>query len=409
MRNESGQSLVLALIIIGIFMLIVPTVYLYAGTDLQSSQKQIRQTNAYYIAEAGLQRAIQDANVSLANNQTPAATYADNNFSGGTYQVTLTPKTDNNGQNVGYTLLSVGTFKNETKKISTWVKQPEGTTTGNITDALNYVLYANHTLSIRTMPFLGIHKITVDGNVHGNDTVTLTHNGGKPDPQIQGKASSTALGNIQVQGLKSSQKVVHTSIPMPIFDFDKAKEQAKSKGMYVPHDVAVLSILGISPSDKIIYIDGDLTLTGLDLLGLSLENRTLVVNGTVTGSLELGGLSLVKTKLNIIAKEDINFLGAITGLQVNGILFAQGNDAATNQPNPNKGKITTAGHCEVNGFVGARTIDMGSGILSGLLGLITGNMNFTYDDEVFKKIPSGVRFKDTTASNLVIVEQKEVH
>lgn len=104
------------------------------------------------------------------------------------------------------------------------------------------------------------------------------------------------------------------------------------------------------------------------------------MTGTISGFLELGGNELVNTKLNLIAKENINFLGAVTGLQVNGVLYAQGN-------------ITTEGHLEVDGYIGANNIDCGAGILSNLLGLLTGEMNFTYDPSVFTSLPSGIGFK----------------
>ena len=166
--NESGSSLVLALSILGVFMIVVVTVSLFARTDLQSSQKQISQTSAYYIAEAGLQRAVQDTNTSLANRQTPGTSFSDPNFHSGSYEVTITPKVNSNGENIGYTVLSTGIYKNETKKLSAWVR-PRLTTT---LSALDYALYANNTMSIRTLSILlGIHKIQVKGRFTEMDTL----------------------------------------------------------------------------------------------------------------------------------------------------------------------------------------------------------------------------------------------
>lgn len=408
-RNESGSSLVLALSIVGVFMILLVSVSLFARTDLLSSQKQIGQTNAYYIAEAGLQRAVQDTNNSLVLHQTPASSFADPNFKGGSYNVTLTPRTNDSGENIGYTVRSTGTYKQESRTITAWLR-PRITTT---LSAFDNVLYASETISIRTLSgLLGIgpllpHKIHVNGKTHGNGTINMRHEGILVDnPIINGTVSSTDMANIQVQGLDNSRKVASPYIPIPTFDFDRAREKAKSEGLYVSHDVANISLLGLSPTDKVIFIDGDLSLTGLDLLGISLKDRTIVVNGTFNGLLEVGGSSLVKTNLNIIAKEDINFLGAITGLKVNGILFAQGNNADTNQPDPSKGKISVAGHCDVTGFVGARSINMGAGILSSILSLITGDMAFNYHHKVFEEgyLPSGLGFQDNSVE---IVQQEE--
>lgn len=417
-QKESGQALVIALTMLGVFMVIVTTVSLFARSDLLGSQKQIGQTSAYYIAEAGLQRALQDVNTSLANQQSPATSFNDSNFQGGAYQVTLTPKSNSNGENVGYTVLSTGTYKNETKKISAWARPPVWDYEKHKISALDYTIYANDSITMHSMSgLLGIgllstHRIVVnDGNPHGNGTII--HGNGAinisstgilltpPPPVINGNVSSTSLSNIQVQNLNNSKKVVAPTIPMPTFDFDRAREMAKSSGVYVSHSVTDISLLGLSPSSGIIFIDGDLTMTGLDLLGIALQNRTIVVNGTYTGLLEVGGLSSVSPNLNIIAKQDINFTGAVTGLSVNGILFAQGDNKTTNQPDPNLGNISVAGQCTVNGYVGAKKINIGAGILSSLLGLITGDMNFTYN----KNTLTPILFKDNSVE---IVDQKVV-
>lgn len=409
-HNESGQSLVLALIVISVLMIAVVSVSLFARTDLQSSQKQINQTSAYYIAEAGIQRAIQDINTNLSLGQSPPSSFSNSNFNGGSYQVTLTPKTNGHGENIGYDILSIGTYKNEKKKISAWVR-PKLTTT---LSALDFALYASDNMSIRTLSgllgigLLGTHKIQVNGKVHGNGNVSIKHDGLLlvGTPTITKTVSSTNINNIQVPGLSSSQKVVTPKIPMPSFDFDRARELAKKEGLYINHSVGDISLLGIAPNHKIIFIDGDLNLIGLDLLGISLANRTFVVNGSFTGLVEVGGMNLVGINLNIIAKENINFIGAVTGLMVNGILFAQGENRNTNQPDPNLGKISVAGHCEVKGYTGARSISMGAGLLSSILGLVTGKMEFTHNPNVFAQgyLPSGLGFKD----NVVEIVSQEV-
>jgi len=403
LRNESGQSLIMALIIISVFSLAVVTVVLFTRTDLQSSQKQIRAGSAYYIAEGGLQRAIFEVETSLLNEQTPPAYISDPNFNGGAFEVTITPKINDKGESVGYTLVSTGTYKNETKKISAWVREPLGY---NV-PPLNFAIYSQENISIKTLSaLLNLHSIKVNGNVHGNGVVVMTNTGLlSSDPVINGIVSSTSLSNIQVQGLSSSKKQVRSFITMPVFDFDRAREVAKREGVYVNGDVANLSLLGLGANHKVVFIDGNCSLTGLDLLGISLSNRTIVVNGSFSGSLSVGGSTLVNTNLNIIAKENIEFLGAITGLQVNGILFAQGFNRYTNLPDPSLGNISVAGHLEVNGFLGGNNITVGAGLLSGLLGLVTGDMQFTYNANYLANLPKGIGFKTL---HVEIVEQKEV-
>ena len=381
----------------GVLMIFVVSVSLFVRTDLQSSQKQITQSNAYYIAEAGLQRAIQDTNTSMVLGQTPASTYSDSNFQGGSYQVTLTSKQNSSGEYIGYTINSTGTYKGETITISSWARQPLATSTD--LDALHFAIFAFSSINIQTLSaLLATHVIQVNGDVHGNGTVTMANTGilvVPPNPAISGTVSSTALSNIQVQGLSANKKLVRSSIDTPLFDFDRAREVAKSQGIYVNHNVSAISLLGITPTTKVIFIDGNLTVTGLDLLGISLMDRTVVVNGNITGALDYGGLTFCSPNINLIAKQNITFTGAVTGLQVNGILFANGLNKLTNLPDATSGNISVQGHCAVNGYTGANKVIVGSGILSGLLGLITGNMKFTYDPTTIDRLQSqlGVGFK----------------
>lgn len=402
-RNESGQSLVMALIIISILMIGVASVVLFARTDIQNSQKHIKADSAYYIAEAGLERGIHEVDTSLSNQQVPATFFSDPNFNGGSYEVTVTPKTNPSGENVGYTLLSTGTYQNETKKLSAWIRQPLGYSM----QPLNYAIYGKENTSIRTLSaLLNLHNINIKGNVHSNGVVKMTNTGLlSSNPVINGTVSSTSLPNIQVQGLSSGKKAVRSFVDMPIFDFDSAREEAKRVGKYVNGNLSSISLLGLTPAHKIIFVDGNCSLTGLDLLGLSLADRTIVVNGNFSGSLSVGGLSLVNTNLNIIAKQNIEFLGAVTGLQVNGILFAQGYNRDTNLPDPDVGNISIAGHLEINGYFGGHNISVGGGLLSGILGLVTGDMKFTYNPNVFANLPKGIGFKTL---HVEIVEQKVV-
>jgi hypothetical protein len=401
--NERGQSLVFALIIISVLMISLVSVLLFTRTDLQQSQKQTNRNNAYYIAEAGLQRAIHEVDTSLLNEQAPGTFFSDPNFNGGSYEVTVTPKTNASGENIGYTLLSTGTYRNERKTLSAWIRQPLGYSLL----PLNYAIYAKGNASIHTLSaLLNLHNIRVNGNVHTNGTVAMTNTGLlSSNPVINGMVSSTSLSNIQVQGLPSGKKTVRSFMPMPEFDFDSAREVAKREGVYVNDNVSSLSLLGIGPSSKVIFVDGNLSLTGVDLLGISLLNRTIIVNGNFSGALSVGGATLVNTNLNIIAKENIEFLGAVTGLQVNGIIFAQGYNRSTNLPDPNTGNISVAGHLEVNGYLGGNNISVGGGLLSGLLGLVTGDMQFTYNDSAFSNLPKGIGFK---TRHVEIVEQKVV-
>lgn len=391
MTNQSGSSLVLALIVSFILITLITIVVHFSNTELKSARKQELQTSAYYIAEAGLERAIYEVNQSLKKGEEPASLFDDSNFKGGSYKVTVTPKMNEHNENIGYIVESIGSIENEEEKVSQWVRQPIWPP-GNTPTPFEFAMYGDQQIKVKTLSaLLNIHAIKVNGNIHGNDLVSLQQTGLLTgNPTVNGVASSTSLSNIDIAGLSPDKMTTYPAIPQPQFDFDYAREQAKKTGIYVPNSVVGISLLGLSPTDKVIFIDGDFSLLGLDLLGLSLQDRTIVVNGTISGALEAGG-ALLSTNLNLIAKNDINFLGAITGLQVNGILYAQGN-------------ISTEGHLEVNGYMGAKNIDCGSGLLSSILGLVTGEMSFTYDPSVFTNLPSGIGFKK---SYVKVINQEE--
>lgn len=398
---ERGASLILALLLSALLFLLVTVVIRFSNTELKSASKQKVQTCSYYVAEAGLERTIRDINQKLAQHMQPTdMILQDIAFQQGSYSTSVTAKTNDYGEHIGYTIGSTGRCGQEEKTITAWVRQPVWPGNGNIPQALQFAIYAENELKLRTLSgllglgILSTHQIQIDGDFHGNELVTVNHDSilfAPPPPIINGYASSTALSNINVDGLSPLKEKTYDSIPMPEFDFDAARKKAQAEGIYIPHSVLDISLLGLSPSDQIIFIDGDLTLAGLDLLGISLMDKTIVVNGTITGLLEVGGNSLVNTKLNLIAKQNIIFVGALTGLQINGVLFAQKD-------------ISVGGHAEVIGYAGARNIDMGGGILSGLLGIITGNMHFNYNQDALQTIPSGVGFK---LNSVEVVEQKE--
>lgn len=402
--NQEGASLVFVLMVTFLLISLATIIIKYSNTDIRSAFKHENQTNAYYIAEAGLEEGVYEVNKEIESNNVPPTTLSNTSFQGGNYEVSITPKINDFGENIGYDIISSGMYKGEKRTLTNWVRQPiwpeDG---GDPPKALEYAIYGKENVEIQTVSgllglgFLSTHEIKVNDNVHSNGIVELKHYGlFTTDPKVNGFASSIRKSNIRVAGLESSKKVEEDEeVPMPMFDFDYARKKAQEEGKYIPHDLLSISLLGLTTTDKVIFLDGDMVITGLDLLGLSLMNRTIVVNGEVTGLLEVGGLEFIPTNLNIIAKDDINFFGLVTGLQINGILFSQG-------------EINTEGHVEVNGYVGAKDVKFGTGLVTGLVdsifSLVNGDMNFVYNRNVFENLPSGIGFKQ---NEVEVIEQKE--
>lgn len=405
--SERGSVSILALVVTVLLIALAGIAVAYTNTELRSAGKHREQSCAYYIAEAGLDLAIYEMNRLIGMNLAPedilaAVSWRDAPFHDGTYSVQAKERRNEFGENAGFAVMSKGRCGGEEKVVGALLKQPLWEDPAEpAPSALQFAVYAERNLSLRTLSgLLGLgllttHPISVDGDVHANGTLRIRHDYlliKPPPPTVTGYASSTAIGNIAVDGLDAGRKKVTPFIPRPVFDFDAARKAAQAEGVYIPHSVLDISLLGLSPTDKLIFIEGNLTLVGLDLLGLSLMDRTIVANGSITGLLEVGGVDLVRTKLNLIAKKDIRFLGAVTGLQVGGVLFAEGD-------------IAIDGHAEVTGYTGARNIDIGGGILSGLLGILTGSMRFEHNLDFAGNFPPGAGFK---TQRFVVVEQKEL-
>lgn len=405
--NERGSVSILALVVTVLLIALAGIAAAYSNTELKSAGKHREQTCAYYVAEAGLDLAIREMNrligTGLAPEEIPpAVSKRDAPFHNGSYSVRVKERLNEFGENAGYTVLSKGRCGGEEKVVGALLKQlPWDGPPEPAPHALRFAVYAERNLSLRTLSgllglgLLNTHPIKVDGDVHANGSLRIRHDYlliKPPPPTVTGYASSTAIGNIAVDGLDAGRKKVTPFIPKPAFDFDAARKIAKAEGVYIPHSVLDISLLGLAPKDKLIFIEGDLALIGLDLLGLSLMDRTIVANGNITGLLEVGGVDLVRTELNLIAKKDIRFLGAVTGLQVGGVLFAEGD-------------IAIDGHAEVTGYTGARNIDIGGGILSGLLGLLTGSMHFGHELEYAGNFPPGAGFR---TERFLVVERKEL-
>ena len=122
--NQKGASLVLALLVTFLLITLVTIVVHFSNTELKSARKQELQTSAYYIAEAGLERAIYEINQSIQKGEEPASIFEDLHFNGGTYEATVTPKINEHDENIGYIVESVGTVGEEEAKVTQWVRQP---------------------------------------------------------------------------------------------------------------------------------------------------------------------------------------------------------------------------------------------------------------------------------------------
>lgn len=402
LKNESGASLLLALVVSSLLFLLITTLVLYGNTDMKVSRKQDHQLSALYIAEAGVERAIQEINHHLADPKhypLGMMEWADPAFNGGAYSVKITEKRNEHIESIGWQINSEGTYphQGERRTIQAWVRPK----IQKLPSQYPFVLYGEDEINIETVSgplglgFLATHPIEINGDAHANGDLTLKYNGILTgQPKVNGTLSTTS-GTIRAEGLGGIRR---QEISMPEFDFDYARELAKKEGTYIPHDLLSISLLGLSPKSPI-FIDGDINIVGLDLLRLSLQKRTIIANGNINVVGDLGGV----LTLNLLAKKNIQFLGLATGLEVTGVLFAQG-DQASLDAEPDIGRIELTGHAEVNGYVGGRRINMEAGILPSLLGLITGKMNFRQNPAVFEAFSSPLGFK---SQEVEIVEWEE--
>lgn len=401
LKSESGASLLLALVVSSLLFLLVTILVFYGNTEMKASHKQDYLLSSLYIAEAGVERAIQEINQHLADSANhpleDGMEWTDKEFNDGSYITKLSEKLNEHGESIGWQIDSEGTYQGEKRRITAWVR-PE---IQKFPSQSSFVVYGEQEIRVETISgplglgFLETHPIEVNGDAHANGDLTLKYNGLLTgQPKVNGTLSTT-FGTIRAEGINGIRRPV---IPMPEFDFDYARELAKNEGTYVPYDLLSVSVLGLAPKSPI-FIEGDIHIIGLDLLRLSLGNRIIIVNGSINVLGDLGG----ELALNLIAKKNILFTGLATGLKLNGILFAQG-DPAVLDAEPDNGRIELNGHAEVNGYVGGRKIQMQAGILPSLLGLISGKIKFQEKPVVFEAFSAPLGFK---SQEVEIIEWEE--
>jgi hypothetical protein len=437
--NQNGASLVFVLLASFILISLATIVVRFSNTDIQSTLKQENQINAYYIAEAGFEDVLYKINnkelviLDITELSLPSI-----NFQNGTYDVTITKKDKNsNNEEIGYLITSIGRYNGEKRTLTAWVKEklwdPENEDE-TPPDALSVAMYSETELIINMKSILSLGSnghIFVGEGMHANKLININHEsvllddgsllggllGGigldlfdPPTPVINGRVS-THVGPI----VGTSGTYLLEDVPIPQFDFDRARQKAQDEGVYVrpklgsdgkPKTTDItkinLSLLGKQNEKKFIFIDGPLEINGVSATVLDVSNEleegqglTLIVNGPITINGVFATVGESKIPLNLIAKKDIRFSGLNVevgkGTEYHGIIFSQGK--IENKTYPMK----------VKGYVGANKLEFKSSVLENVLSLF-GNYSFIYNKDVFKSLPPGIGFKQNVVE---VIEQKE--
>ncbi|MGO4890568.1 hypothetical protein ACJ2A9_22720 [Anaerobacillus sp. MEB173] len=438
MSNESGSSLVFAMLVSFLLITSAAIVVHFSNTELLSAKKQDYQTSAFYIAEAGLERAINEINKKLPLEQNPEDVHYNNVFfQDGTYNVIVQERKNAHNELVGWDIESTGKYEGETEVINAFVKQP--IIQQPYSSDFNFALFGNEKVMVQTFSASVLfvvnitHKIQLTGDAHGNDRITFRHNvldilGSTPRVNLNNyngkisKVSSSNRSNIEVTRWnpinEPNRFPQYERILLPRFDFDHARKMAKKHGVYRDRSVTnvnlleIINLINLMPNSELIFIEGDLNLIGVGSTLLSdllrnFDNKTIIVNGTVTG------LDLLSSKnLNIIAKGDIISAGIADiipdltgGAPFRGLLFSEGD-------------ITFHANLIVNGHVAGRNVSVGASlsegilrnvlggltqIINGLLRIVGDDMHLKYDEDVFN-LPYSIGFKENYVE---VVEQRE--
>ncbi len=211
LKNEQGVAIFLALLFLVVIAVFVPLTLNMTTTDVKRTGDYEDSRKAFYVAEAGLQRAMDDLLSGFNDTSTystiddvlgaaDATTNVIENleniaFGNGTYTVTVVDNSDGDGDqatdvdNVIF-LVATATVDGETKTLQARITEQTSTTTGTFSGT--HAVATESDLTINGNPTIQ----GTGGSVHSNSNLTISGN-----PTVE--QSATASGNYTVTGSPS--------------------------------------------------------------------------------------------------------------------------------------------------------------------------------------------------------------
>ncbi len=267
--KKRGGVLVIVVVIMVAFTLMVAALLQLGSFNEMETSKSLRTTQAHWIAEAGLERALswimasEDYRSSLPNtfnsNETLLAGM-------GSYNITLSSTSTSNALLTQYTIQSTGTVSNNALTETVTVQLGMRASSGNITAISAPGDNAISTISANP---------TIEGPIYVKDELVI-ENGVKPE-DLDGEID---VGTLSGGGADAATTGTFPTIPAPILDqtpyttlLDYAADTNNSEVLIGTQTSGTLTFNGST-----LYINGDLKINGDIPAG-----ETIVITGEVSG------------------------------------------------------------------------------------------------------------------------------
>jgi hypothetical protein len=330
-NNQKGA--VLAIVLAFVALMVMSTVYLgnMMKQDVNLVQRVQLIEQASYVAEAGISHAF----AKLQKDGFDARADFTGSLDTGNYSVTY-PETAGR-----HSIVSVGAARGVTRTISVEILPLTAT-------ALDFASGAGNNYSL----YASAATVTINGDVHANNDVYLSAWKNFSLLTISGNVSAKGIvklgkkykipdgfdQNVVIDGVSGESATVEEdarAITFPSFNYVRYREEADGSGDYYDTD-QVFSGVTLSPTNGIVFVDGDVTFEGTcDLYG-GIVADNVIVNGTLN-QYKSGERNIVVARVGdigvlgrfyteealIFAAQDIVSLKKFADLEVSGIMLAK--------------------------------------------------------------------------------------
>ena len=262
-NNKKGFIFLSTLVALSTMVLIGTSLFSYTNNILYFFGKLKKSTQANYLAQAGMACAM----ANLASSYTSNATYAPVSLEPGAFQATVSTY---NGRTL---VSSTGTSQGISRTITAEV-------TGPTASALDYAMASGDELEFQ---LVGQSTLTVTGKIYAAEEVELTAQAGSTAISLTATGNIYSAGSISVSGSGSITTGSRNSngpvVGFPTIDFGYYKNEAQTGGgTYVAGNVTYGTSNPIpSPAGRVIYVNGNLTISG----GTQTTNSAIIVTGNV--------------------------------------------------------------------------------------------------------------------------------
>lgn len=318
MRN-SGAAFLTTIIILGLIVISGSALSLMLLKDAYMIKRLNYSTQAYYLAEAGIERGIQDLwDNAFAVSRFPIAS----GMGGGNYSVTV-----NQAKWLSDSILlitSTGTVRDISRPIRVAVK-------ANILPSFNYAILSNGKTLVSQR---GTVNCGIGSGVHSNSTAwggLLTTSAVQVTGiffpcYINGKASAVGRARATLQGVITGTATNNApGVSLPSFDvnfFNYYFNLANASGdVYTPGGGTQHFTVDVAPGNGVAYVNGNASLEGdITVTGCIVATGNIWVNSTTRGEVtqnQVGSLPALMSRTGGIWIWDPTTL--------NGLIYAAGN------------------------------------------------------------------------------------